>query len=198
MHDRIVALLDVWENRGASKQTKDRLSALMSQEDAAQRAGSKPERRLVRAATLIQCAIVLPESKWGEYATMMKFTAEDHASLYDAALKTARAALVSEFQSQARVIFQLLRPALRTWRELARLQGVQTPVVEQELLLQQHTRLPLEHLPELRAVAVPNVHGARVRRVFSAEIVAKKTQIHFRTFGGLVDQLCQALSLIHI
>lgn len=90
MHDRIVELLDVWQNRGASQQTKDRLSALMSQEDATQRAGSKPDRKYVRAATLIQCAIVLPETKWGEYATIMKSTRDEHSKLYDTALQSAR------------------------------------------------------------------------------------------------------------
>lgn len=100
-----------------------------------------------------------------------------------------QAALVSEIKSQTLVLFELLRPALRSWDVLARQRGILTPIVDQELELQQYVCLPIEHVSQEHDPANP-----RARGMFSADILAKKTQIHFRTVKGLVDQLCGAIA----
>ena len=102
-----------------------------------------------------------------------------------------QSALVSEIKSQTLVLFELLRPALRSWDMLTRQRGILTPIVEQELELQRYTCLPIEHVGHARDSENSN---SQSRGMFSDEILAKKTQIHFRTVKGLVDQLCGAIA----
>lgn len=89
-HVLIVAWLKNWK-RLTSPATRLRLSELLSQSGAANRAGDAPGRAYLRATTLTKCAIALPESGWANEAVSDKAApAGGGAGLYAAALRLAR------------------------------------------------------------------------------------------------------------
>ncbi len=89
-HALIVRCLKDWK-RLTSEATQARLSALLSQNDSANRAGQADTRATLRASTLLKCAIATPESGWAAVATSDKATpAAESANLYSAALGVAR------------------------------------------------------------------------------------------------------------
>jgi hypothetical protein len=86
----IVKGLKDWR-RLTSMATASKLSAMLSQNDSPNRAGQADTRAMLRASTLLMCAIATPEPGWAAVATSDKATpAAESANMYSAALGVAR------------------------------------------------------------------------------------------------------------
>jgi hypothetical protein len=89
-HALIVKCLKDWR-RLTSEATRAKLSAMLSQNDSPNRAGQADTRAMLRASTLLKCAIATPESGWAAMATSDKATpAAQSAKWYSDALGFAR------------------------------------------------------------------------------------------------------------